>query len=65
MKKFKCVKSWARNQKDDIVEEYELRRFPESALKNYEEVKTPAAPEVKKRVETPVSTNIKVKNLND
>ncbi len=64
MKKFKCVKSWARNQKDDIIDEYELRRFPESALKNYEEIKAPVV-EVKKRVETPVSTNIKVKNLND
>ncbi len=62
MKRFKCVKGWARNQVGDVVEEWEYKRFPESAHKCYEEIVDEPP---KKRVDVPANIKVKSKLEND
>jgi len=39
MRKFKCIRKWARNQVGDIVELYEFKRYPrEVRVGHFEEI---------------------------
>ncbi len=52
MNRYKCIKRWTRNEVGDVVEQWEMNRYPPEIHNHFEliinkpKVSTPKAPEV-------------------
>lgn len=59
MKKYKCIRAWARNEKGDVITEFQYKQYPASAKQCFEEIVQP------ERVESKVSLKVKVQKTDN